>query len=86
MDECYFWGTYSGAELDLLVFKGQRRYGFEIKRTSAPRITASMRAARDSLKLTRLNVIHAGEHSFPLDNGIQAIAFQRFCTELHSVE
>ncbi len=86
MDECYFWGTYSGAELDLLVIKGQRRYGFEIKRTSAPRITASMRAARDSLKLTRLNVIHAGEHSFPLDNGIQAIAFQRLCTELHSVE
>jgi hypothetical protein len=40
-DECYFWGLHSGAELDLLVVRGGRRLGFEVKRTTAPRLTPS---------------------------------------------
>ena len=36
-DRCYYWATHQGAELDLLVFEGGRRLGFEFKRTSAPR-------------------------------------------------
>jgi predicted AAA+ superfamily ATPase len=41
-EECYYWATHAGAELDLLVRKGGNRFGFEIKRTSTPKITASM--------------------------------------------
>lgn len=74
-EECYFWATHSGAELDLLVVRGNRRIGFEIKRTSAPRLTPSMRSAAESLKLDKLVVVHAGEHSFPLASGIEARAF-----------
>ena len=48
-DECYFWGTYSGAELDLLVVRGSLRLGFELKRTVSPGVTPSMRIARESL-------------------------------------
>jgi len=36
-DEIYFWATYAGAELDLLLFKDGRRFGVEIKRADAPR-------------------------------------------------
>ena len=46
-EECYFWGTYSGAELDLLIVRGRHRYGFEIKRTTAPRTTRSLHAVQD---------------------------------------
>lgn len=76
-EACYFWGTHSGAELDLLVMKGSQRLGFEIKRTTAPRITASMRAACDSLKLDKLTVIHAGQHAFSLGEGIEALPFDQ---------
>jgi len=41
-DECYFWATQAGAELDLLVVRGERRMGFEFKRTMAPQVTKSM--------------------------------------------
>lgn len=81
-EECYFWGTYSGAELDLLIVRGRHRYGFEIKRTTAPRTTRSLHAVQDSLGLTRLNIIHAGEHSFPLARGFHAIAFTRLLEDL----
>jgi uncharacterized protein len=44
-DECWFWATHAGAELDLLVINENGRRGFEIKRTTAPKITSSMRSA-----------------------------------------
>ena len=62
--------THSGAELDLLVLAGNKRYGFEVKRTEAPRLTASMRSAFETLKLDRLEVVHAGDQRFALAKGI----------------
>jgi hypothetical protein len=73
-EECYFWRTHAGAELDLLVVSGGHRFGFEIKRTSAPQVTPSMRAALSDLKLARLDVVHAGDRTFPLSDRIRAVA------------
>lgn len=81
-DECFFWATHAGAELDLLIVRGQRRLGFEIKRTVAPKVTASMRSALDNLKLHRLYVIHAGDRFFPLTKDISAIPVSRIAAEL----
>jgi predicted AAA+ superfamily ATPase len=72
-EECFFWATHSGAELDLLVVRGNHRWGFEIKHSSAPRLTPSMRHALSDLKLERLTVIHAGDHEFPLAERITAV-------------
>ncbi|MBK7645395.1 MAG: ATP-binding protein [Planctomycetes bacterium] len=76
-EECYFWATYSGAELDLLVTRGNRRLGFEFKRTLAPSVTPSMRVALEDLDLERLDVIHAGERTFQLAPRIRAVALSR---------
>ncbi len=73
-EECYFWGTHSGAELDLLVVRGRRRFGFEFKRTVAPKITRSMREAMKDLLLDHLDVIHAGDATFPMTDKIRAVA------------
>ena len=75
-EECYFWATHSGAELDLLVIRGSQRLGFEIKRTTAPRLTPSIRSALESLKLDHLAVIHAGEHAYPMADRIDATPFR----------
>ena len=72
-EQCYHWSTHSGAELDLLVLAGSRRYGFEVKRTEAPRLTASMRSAYETLRLDRLEVVHAGAERFALAQGIGAL-------------
>ncbi len=73
-NEAFFWGTHAGAELDLLVVHGRRRLGFEFKRTDAPRVTRSMRSALETLKLDSLTVVHVGEHTFPLQDGVQALS------------
>jgi len=56
------------------VVSGRRRFGFEIKRTSAPQVTPSMRAALSDLKLDGLDVVHAGDGTFPLTDRIRAVA------------
>lgn len=73
-EEAFFWAAHAGAKLDLLVVRGRRRLGFEIKRTTAPAATRSMRAARETLRLERVDVIHAGPDTFPLEEGFRAVA------------
>jgi uncharacterized protein len=81
-EECYFWATHAGAELDLLIVRGRRRLGFEIKRTAVPTVTPSMRHALTDLRLGKLEVIHAGEHTFPLTGQIRAVALADILKQL----
>jgi predicted AAA+ superfamily ATPase len=81
-EECFFWATHAGAELDLLVLRGGRRHGYEIKRTDAPRLTPSMRSAMETLRLDDLTVAHAGAASFSLGEGVRAIAAARLLTDV----
>ena len=72
-DEAYFWATHQGAELDLLLLRGQQRIGVEFKRADVPRSTPSMRIAADDLKLDKLYVVYPGEQRFMLADGIEAV-------------
>ncbi|MFN0159877.1 MAG: ATP-binding protein [Burkholderiales bacterium] len=72
-DEAYFWATHQGAELDLLMLNGAQRIGVEFKRVDVPRITPSMRVARDDLKLAALYVVYPGDQRFPLGDGVEAV-------------
>ena len=79
---CYFWGTHTGAEIDLVVDQGASLRGFEVKRTVAPSLTPSMRIALDDLGLSRIDVIHAGAESFPLARRVQAISASKMLEEI----
>lgn len=81
-EECYFWATHSGAELDLLIVRGRQRRGYEIKRTTSPHMTPSMRSAMTDLKLTSLDVIHAGELTFPMGEKVRAVAMARLLKDI----
>ncbi|AIK96259.1 ATP-binding protein [Candidatus Odyssella acanthamoebae] len=72
-EECYFWATQAGAELDLMIIKDGKRIGFEFKHTDFPKVTPSMRIALETLKLDHLYVIFPYAHSsFPLADKITA--------------
>ena len=71
--EAYFWATYAGAELDLLLLKNGRRYGVEFKRTDAPVLTRSMAVALADLKLEHLTVIYPGDRHYALAERVSAL-------------
>jgi len=72
-DEAYFWATYQGAELDLLLMKSGRRFGVEVKRTDAPVMTPSMRIAMCDLRLERIAVLYPGDRRYDIAEGIHAV-------------
>ena len=74
--ECYFWSVYGRAELDLLIFSGSARVGFEIKHTDSPKITRSLRTAQEDLKIDELYIVYPGNERFPLDQGIYAAGLE----------
>ncbi len=80
--EHFFWATHAGAELDLLLVKGRERVGFEIKFTSSPQVTKSMKIVLNNLKLQKLFVIHAGDKTYPLSQKIYAISAKRLGEDL----
>lgn len=77
-EDCYFWGTHQGAELDLLIVKNNRRIGFEIKYSSAPKLTKSLHIACEDLKLDQCCVIYPGEINFPLDKNVQVMSLKNY--------
>ncbi len=81
----YFWATHQGAELDLLVFHRGRRLGFEVKFSDAPEVSRSMHIARDDLGLDSLLVIHPGKDSWPMSDGIEAVAFNDLLARLEQI-
>lgn len=72
-DEAFFWATHAGAELDLLLLKGNKRIGVEIKRSDAPAITPSMRAALKDLGLNKLFVIYPGTKRYTLAGNVDVL-------------
>jgi len=71
--ECHHWATPQGAELDLLVVRGSRRVGIEVKCTEAPQFTKSMEIAMKDLRLDRLWVVHQGRDRFTMRPNVEAL-------------
>jgi uncharacterized protein len=71
--DAYFWATHGGAELDLLVLAGGKRYGFEIKYADAPGTSRSMQVALQDLALEHLWVVYPGQHEYALTDRITAL-------------
>jgi predicted AAA+ superfamily ATPase len=75
-DEAFFWATHQGAEIDLILRRGDRLYGVECKRADAPRLTPAIRIALDDLKLTHVAVVYPGIKRFPLASQAEAVPLQ----------
>ena len=71
--EAYFYRTQRGAELDLMLVRRGRRWGFEFKCTGAPRTTKSMHIAIADLGLEHLWVVYPGSLEYPLGEKITAL-------------
>jgi len=72
-DEAFFWATHQGAEIDLILRRGERLFGVEVKRADAPRTTPSVRIALSDLGLERVAVVYPGTRRFPLADQVEAV-------------
>ena len=80
--EAYFYSTRRGAELDLMLLRRGRRWGFEFKCTDAPRTTKSMHIVIEDLGLECLWVVYPGDREYPLTDTITALPLKN----IHDLE
>jgi predicted AAA+ superfamily ATPase len=71
--EAAFWATHQGAEIDLLLKRGEALYGVECKRVDAPRMTPSIRIALADLGLDRVAVVYPGSKRYALSERVEAV-------------
>lgn len=72
-DDAYFWATHQGAEIDLLLRRGDRLLGVEFKRADAPRLTRAIRIALEDLDLERVAVIYPGPRRYRLSGDVEVV-------------
>jgi predicted AAA+ superfamily ATPase len=75
-DEAFFWATHQGAEIDLILRRGDRLLGVECKRADAPRVTPSMRIALEDLEMERIAVVYPGGKRYPLSERVEAVPLE----------
>lgn len=71
--ECFFWATHRGAELDLLLVRGTTQRAFEFKYSSAPKVTRSLHSGLADLDVDRIEIVYPGEATYPLADRIDVV-------------
>jgi uncharacterized protein len=77
-EDCYYWRTLAGAELDLLICQDGKKHGFEFKYTDRPQTSKSMHSALEDLTLDTLTLIIPGKLSFKIHENINAVGLESF--------
>jgi len=80
--DSYFWSSYSGAEIDLLLIYGSRRIGIEIKYGDAPRPSRSLTIARNDLRLDQTYIVHPGQAKIEFPNNVFVLSLADLLDEL----
>lgn len=85
-EDCFFWRTQNGSELDLLVFVNGKRLGFEFKYGDVPRPTKSMHVTLEDLKLERIYVVYPGTRRVYLSESIIGIGLSEVISSVKSLQ
>jgi len=80
--QAFFWGTHSGAELDLMLLLRGKRYGIEFKCSDAPVMTKSLHIALADLKLAGARVVFPGNENYPVHEKVRVCGLKDLLKEL----
>jgi len=83
----YFFRTHVGAEIDLLLVKGDTpEIAIEVKRSSAPSPSRGFGSACDTLGVEKRFVVYPGEERFPVRHGALAVGLGEMLIMLRNRE
>ena len=68
--EPFFYRTGAGAEIDLVLRRGRRVLGFELKSSTIPRVTKGFWSALEDISPDDAYVVAPGKESYPIKHGV----------------
>ena len=82
----YFYRTAAGAEIDLLLIRGNQRIGIECKASKTPKVSRGFWNVLDDLDLQSAWVIAPVEESYPLQKNVTVTSLNIFLTSMTGAE
>ena len=80
--EAAFYRTSAGAEIDLVLSFGDKRWAVEIKRTTAPKLTRGFHAACQDVKPAAKWVVYTGNERYMMRDNINVVPLPVLMEEL----
>ena len=77
----YFYRDSNGAEIDLIIEKGQQRLAFEFKASAQPSAKRATLSALESLDIDSLNIIIPNGTAYPLKANVMVYGLQHYLFE-----
>ena len=77
-----FYRTSAGAEIDLILRKGQRTLAFELKSSTVPKVSKGFWNALDDLSPDEAYVVAPVKESYPIKGGVMVIPLQEIIVRL----
>jgi len=74
--EAYWWSTQSGAELDLVLMQGTKRFGVEVKHADAPAMTKSIGIAMNDLSLECVTIVAPVRIGYDVAERVRVVPFE----------
>lgn len=71
--DCFFWAAHNYGELDLIVHKNSKLYGFEFKFSDVPKLKKQTYEIMNDLGLEHLYLVYPGKEIYPIDDKITAL-------------
>lgn len=78
-EDCFYWRTQAGSELDLLITQHDKKIGFEFKYSLRPSMSKSLYSALDDLNLNHINVIIPGDDQYPINEQVTVYGLNTYC-------
>lgn len=80
-EDCFFWATHGGAEIDLLINTSTGLSAFEFKFSSQPKITKSVQETINTLGLEKVSIIVPGDVNYPLSEQVWVIGLEKLLAD-----
>lgn len=81
----WFYRTSAGAEIDLVIEQGQKKYAIEIKRSLTPSLSKGFYLGCDDIGATHRFIVYSGKERFPVTKNVTAIPILEMINEIHEI-
>lgn len=80
-----FYRTSHGAEMDLVLQKGSKRFGIECKASTSPKVTKGFWTAREDLGLDETFIVAPVDGGYPFGDGVRVCSLSECVERLREV-
>lgn len=82
----WYYRTAAGAEIDLVIEQGNKKYAIEIKRSLSPSLSKGFHLGCQDIKATKCFIVYSGNEQYPVTKDVTAIPLVEMMSEIKKLK